>query len=530
MLSDAIKKALIPVYKLRYIVLMISIINIFIGLVSPFLMSRLINDLTYNEGRNALFIIGSIIAAYIIYFFLDWAEVYQWKKMENLGAGIVRGYLFSNVLHKSYRFFKDNSIGDINNKIINDSALYAKNEISSIPTVLLNLGHIVIICIILFTINFYMAIATVLFSFIFFFVNMYINKELRKSTKLEREAFSKLTNVANETLMGINTIQLYSVEHFFDKRFEKNVEEYEEKLIKNQFFAGLLKSSTYTLIGVMTIVAILVGLFFANLGHVSIGGIVAYYLFLPRLSEPIKNLADYNIAIQTAKAVEDRLEKLLVTEKREDDDLEKISNIDEIKFRDLSLTYPESEGNVLNNINATFKKGDSVAIIGRSGAGKTSLLRLLKKQLEPTSGEILINGKNKTQINRQSYIDRVAVLSQQVFIFDSTLQENISFGKNFPEKRVRDAAKISCIDHFSMDENSFGLSGGERQRIGLARALACDFDVLILDEPTSELDSKTEDQIIENLKMLQEEKQFIMIVVTHSDNVLNKLCNKKLEL
>jgi ABC-type bacteriocin/lantibiotic exporter with double-glycine peptidase domain len=122
------------------------------------------------------------------------------------------------------------------------------------------------------------------------------------------------------------------------------------------------------------------------------------------------------------------------------------------------------------------------------------------------------------------------VLPQDVYIFNSTLHDNIGFGKEHPEKRIRDVAKLSAIDHFSLDESALGLSGGERQRVGLARALACDYDVLILDEPTSNLDQETETAIIENLKQVQKETNCIMIVVTHSANVIENLCTKHLEL
>lgn len=530
MLSNEIKQALIPIYKLRYFALLASIANILVALVSPLLMSQLIDEINNYYGQNPYFIIGSILGVYALAFVLNYIGKYTWSNMENRGAGIVRAYLFKNVLHKNYRFFMDNPIGYINSKVINDSYLYAKYKISSMPMLVLNILQIIFICAVLFTINVYMTIASMLFSIVFFLVHMYLNRHLRISTKKERESFSNLTNIANETLMGINTIQLYSVEDFFAHRFEKSVDKYERILLKNKMNENLIKSSTTTLVGIMTVVSILVGLFFVNVGNVSAGGIVAFYLFLPYLSQPIKELAEFNIALQAAKAVEERLEELITEEVRIEEGLEKIDEIEKVECKNLSFSYSENNEFVLNNVNISLNRGDSIAIIGRSGTGKTTLLRLLKKQLEPSYGEILINGKNKTQIDRQSYINRIAVLTQEVFIFDSTLNENISFGKKYPEKTIRNAATYSCIDHFSMDENSFGLSGGERQRIGLARALACDFDVLILDEPTSELDKKTEDQVIQNLKKLQQERNFIMIVVTHSENLLTKLCNKRLEL
>ncbi|MCL1996327.1 MAG: ABC transporter ATP-binding protein/permease [Defluviitaleaceae bacterium] len=530
MFYQEIQKVLTPIYKLRYLTLFLSAVSILMGLVPPYLMGILIDDITYYGGHRAYFIIGSLIGVLVLGFFLDWSQSLAWNNMINKGAGMVRSYLFENVLHKNYRFFIDHPIGDINNKVINDAYLYTQNKIAAMPTILLNFMHITVILVFLYHMDVYMTVAAMIFSVVFFAVCAYINKFLKKSSIKERKGFSALMNTANETLMGINTIQLYTVEDFFAHRFEKSVDKYEKLLIRLKLFQSLTTSATTSLIGIMTAFAVLSGIFFLSIERITVGGVVAFYLFLPRLSEPIRNLSNFNIEGQTAKAVAERLEELITKEVRPKTELEKIEHIEQLGFKNLGFRYPDTEEAVLSNINMELVRGDSVAVIGTSGTGKSTLLRLLKRQVDPTQGEILVNGKNHTTIDWHSYIDRIAVLTQQVFVFDATLQENISFGKKYPEKKIRESAEISMMGHFSMDEQAFGLSGGERQRIGLARAIACDYDVLILDEPTSELDSKTETKIIENLKALQQEKKFIMIVVTHSENVLNNLCNKRLEL
>lgn len=530
MFAQEINKILAPIYKLRYLSLFMSGANILVGLIPPFLMGVLIDDINYYGGRSAYFIIGSLIGVLVLCFFLDWSQSLVWASMINKATRIVRSYLFENVLHKNYRFFIDNSIGDINNKIINDAYLYTQNKIAAMPTIILNFMHIIVILVFLYHMDVYMTLAAVVFSVAFFALYTYMNKYLKKSAVNERKGFSVLWNTANETLLGANTIQLYTVESFFAQRFEKSVDKYGKLLMRLKLFQSLTTSATTSLIGIMTVFAVLSGMFFLSIESITIGGVVAFYLFLPRLSEPIRNLSDFNIGGQTAKAVEKRLEELITKETRAKTDLEKIDYIETLGFENLSFHYPDTNEHALNNINIELKRGDCMAVIGSSGTGKSTLLRLLKRQLEPTQGKILVNDKTHTDIDWHSYIDRIAVLSQDVFIFDATIQENISFGKKYKEKQIRDSAMLSLMDHFSLDEQAVGLSGGERQRIGLARALACDYDILILDEPTSELDQKTETKIIENLKTLQQEKKFIMIVVTHSENVLKNLCNRKLEL
>ena len=532
MLSE-VTNTLRPLHKRRTVVVLISGLLILVGLLPPYLIGLLIDEIYPQLGDSTtyLFIIGSIIGLLLLYFLLDWLQGYLWTDLINRGAGIVRSFFFKNVLHKNYRFFLSHPIGDINNKIINDSYIYVQTRLMMMPTLFLNLMHIIVIFVLLFALNASMMLMTVVFSVIFFLVYIQINKFLRKSAVKEREGFSTLMTEANETLAGINTIQLYSAQDHTANYFTKLVDTYEHRLSKLKYWETLSKAATNAIMSIIPIAAILAGIFYLiGGGNITVGTIIAFYYFLPRLKEPVMALTDFNIGMQNAKAVEKRLEELLVKEEGEAKDLEKISTIDELEFKDVGFAYPDDEVTILSKLNVKLKRGDSLAITGPSGTGKTPLMRLLMHQEIPSQGEILINGKNSEGIDPDSYTARISVLPQDVYVFDSSLHDNIDFGKNYPEKRIRDAATLSALDHFSMDENAIGLSGGERQRLGLARALVGDYDVLILDEPTSELDHETECAIIENLKEVQQNTNCIMIVVTHSANALEKLCNRRLEL
>ena len=532
MLSTEVSKILRPLGKYRNGVVVVSALHILTGLLPPYFMRLLIDELYPSGAENSahLFIIGTIVGLLLICFFLDWLQGYLWSDLINRGAGTVRSFFFSSVLHKNYRFFQEHPAGDINNKVINDSYIYARGRLVMVPALLLNLMHIVIIFIFLFALNVYMKLVTIAISLVFFLAYSQINRYLRKSVVKEREGFSTLMSEANETLAGIDTIQMYSAENHSATFFEKLVTTYEHKLSRLKYWETLSKAATNTITNIVPVAAILTGIFYMSQGgNIKIGSIIAFYYLLLRLREPIKALTDFNIDMQNAKAVEKRLEELLIKETREPLQLEKIDRIDELEFRNLGFGYPNGEM-VLSGLNAQLRRGDCLAIIGPSGTGKTTLMRLLTCQVTPSEGEISVNGKNSADIDPASYLARVAVLPQDVYIFDSTLADNIAFGKDYPEKRIRDAATLSAIDHFSLDENAQGLSGGERQRIGLARALARDYDVLILDEPTSSLDQETERGVIENLLRLQRDTNCIMIVVTHSPNVLEKLSAKRLEL
>jgi len=527
-----VTNALKPLKKRRNLVVFISSLYILAGLIPPYLMGILIDELypDFTSITAHIFIISTIIGLLLLVFLLDWLQAYLKADLLNKGTGIARSSLFFSVLHKDYKFFLTHPVGDINNKVIHDSSTYVKTKLMMVPTLFLNIMHLLVLFFFLFRLNMQMTLFVMAFSIIFFAAYSVINKQMRLHFVKEREGFSKLMTQANTTLTGVDTIQLYAGEDYAAEYFEKLVDEYENELTALKFWQTLSVAATNTIANVVPLAAIIAGIIYFVLGGViSVGSILAFYYFLPRLKDPLKALTDFNIDMQNSKAVEARVKELLIEAVDETVELDHVKEIDTLSFEDLGFAYPDGK-KVLKNMNFNLKRNDTLAITGPSGAGKTTLLRILKRQVAPTSGKLLINGRDSAEIEATSYISRIAVLPQDVFIFDDTITDNISFGKEYNEKHIRDAAKLAVIDHFSMDENALGLSGGERQRIGLARALACEFDVLILDEPTSELDYETECQVIENLKKVQQETECIMIVVTHSHNILEKLCAKELVL
>jgi len=530
-LNTKISHVLRPLRSFRYSAAAFKAVNIMISLLPPYLIGLMVDDLNTTGGENALTLIALIVGILAAYFFLDWAQSFFWYKMLYIGTGRVRSFLFSNVLHKDIRFFAEHSIGDIENKVIHDAEYYAKARLAMMPTLWLNILHVGIILAFLVNMHVTMTFVVIGLCAAFYLLYSRINKQLRKTSTAEREGFSELLNNANETLLGINTIQLYGAEKLFDEYFEHSVDKYEGFLIHLRKWQSMAYSATESIMSVIPVIAVLVGIAFAATGHITIGGIVAFFLFLPRLSSPIKGLTDFNIDLQRARAVESRLEELITYDVDSgEENLEKIDKVSSLEFVDISYSYDNDENEVLTDVCFNLKAGDALAVVGPSGTGKTTFLRMLKRQIAPTLGEIYINGKNYKEINAESYLARVAVLTQDVFAFDESIRENIRFGTDLSDERVEALAKFCALGDINLDDNAKSLSGGERQRMGLARALACDHDILVLDEPTSDLDLATEAQIVENLRTYQKQKGTILIVVTHSDYVLKNLCNKVLPL
>ena len=531
MLSKKVDQVLKPVYKQRPVVIFLRALNILISIVPPLLTSRLINIFGYYGGEGAARYIALIALSIIAYFFINWLQDYHWYKMEYIGMGMVRAFIFSNVVHKNYLFLQGTSLGDVENKVIHDAGIYAQARLSHTSSLILNILHITVVAVVLFYMNFVMTLAAMAFFFVFFFAYKLVNKGLRRTSLKEREGYGDMLVSAHEILAGVNTIQLYGKEEFFAHRFEKNVDKYEHFLINLQKWKGLTHAATGSLVWFMPLVAVAIGFWFYHspMANMDVGDIAAFYFFLPNLTAPIKSLTEFNISVQNSKVVESRLSDLLIDEPTLTENLTEINKINKLEFSNICYKY-DNKHEVLHNLNFSVSSGDALAVVGPSGTGKTTFLRMLKRQLEPSWGKILINGVSHHDVDEKSYINRIAVLTQEVFVFDDTVQENINFGQDLPVEKVAKMADMAALGYLNLQELAINLSTGEKQRMGLARALACEYDILILDEPTAELDFDTETQIIENLKLIQKETNCILIIITHSDNILQNLCNQKLVL
>ena len=532
-LSEKIDEALQPIYKQRIPVVILRGISIAVSLLPPILMGMLVANLDEASGNSTLILVGIIAAVLVVHFLLDWAQDYYWYRMEYIGTGLIRSYIFSNVLRKDYFFWNKHNVGEIESKVIHDTEIYAHSRISSIPLLFLNIMHICIILGVSMYIHLHMAMAVVAFSTIFFLVYKFINRKLRKAALWERKGYSDMLISANETLTGINTIQLYGEEEYFADIFKQNVDKYEHFLIRLRRWKGLAHSSTNKIVGFLPLIAVFVGLGLHATSGYPLGYIFGYVitlcLLLPYLATPITALTEFNIDFQNAKVVESRLEELLSEEDSISPELTWINKITSLEFSNLCYKYDNGK-EVLWDVNFSVKSGEALAVVGRSGTGKTTFLRMLKRQLEPSWGNILVNGTNYQKVDKRSYINRIAVLTQDVFIFDASIRDNIKFGKDLSDDDVAKYAKLAALGRMDLDTNAKDLSGGERQRMGLARALACEYDILILDEPTTDLDADTETKIIQGLKNIQKETNCILIIITHSENIIAELCTDKLEL
>ncbi len=422
-------------------------------------------------------------------------------------------------------FYKENNTGDIMNRISDD---VSKVRMYLGPGIMYSLNLIalfVIIVPIMFSINVKLTVYSLLplpvLSVIIYYVSNIINKQ---STKVQVK-LSDITTLTQETYSGIRIIKSFVKENYFINQLKKENESYRKSsmdLVKtNAFFSPTM----LLLIGLSTILTIYIGGQEYIAGNISKGNILEFVIYINMLTWPVTAIGWVSSIIQRASASQTRINEFLSTQSKIKNPSEKINEIEgEIEFKNVSFTYPESGINALKDISFNVKQGETLAIVGKTGSGKSSIVNLLLRNYDVTNGEVLLDGKNIKSINLNNYRENVGFVPQDIFLFSDTIENNIAFGyKNkLPEKEViEQAAKDAAIYESIMDfekgfktrvgERGVTLSGGQKQRISIARAIIKSPKILIFDDCLSAVDTETEDKILKNLTKIMKNKTSIIV-------------------
>ena len=437
----------------------------------------------------------------------------------------LKNEIYNHYQELDISFYKENNTGDIMNRISED---VSKVRMYLGPGIMysLNLAALFVIIVpIMFSINVKLTIYSLLplpvLSIIIYYVSNIINKQ---STKVQAK-LSDITTLTQETYSGIRIIKSFVKENYFTAQLEKENENYKNRsmdLVKtNAFFSPTM----LLLIGLSTIFTIYVGGQEYIAGNISKGNILEFVIYANMLTWPVTAIGWVSSIIQRASASQTRINEFLSTTSKIKNPSNEIIEIEgEIEFKNVSFTYPESGINALKDISFNVKQGETLAIVGKTGSGKSSIVNLLLRNYDVNNGEVLIDGKNIKSINLNNYRENVGFVPQDIFLFSDTIENNIAFGyKNkLPEKEVieqaaKDAAIYTSIIGFEkgfktrVGERGVTLSGGQKQRVSIARAIIKAPKILIFDDCLSAVDTETEDIILTNLSKIMKNKTSIIV-------------------
>jgi ATP-binding cassette subfamily B protein len=353
-----------------------------------------------------------------------------------------------------------------------------------------------------------------------------LSKKIHKKFTLIQESFSDLTTKAQENYSGIRVIKSYVREDGEIESFTKQSEDYLNKTMDKVKVQALFQPILYTIAGLSVIIVVWAGGAMIINNTLTLGDISAFVIYLGMLIWPMIAFGWILNIIQQASASMKRLIKIFNEELEIQDSSSTRYSINSIKgkieFQNISFKYRENLPNVLENINFTIEPGETAAIIGRTGTGKTTLINLIPRLFDPTEGKVLIDGYPVNEIPLKVLRSNIGLVPQETFLFSDTLKNNILYGaRSKTDELIKLVSEISQlhkdVESFPkgfetmLGERGITLSGGQKQRSCLARALAIDPKILILDDSFSAVDTNTEEEILKRLKEFMKERTSIII-------------------
>ncbi len=513
-------KSLVPLSII--VVLITTAIRLFI----PVIIGVYILEQAITE-KNSNLLATLVISITVMYLISYAANILRIRWLNRLGQQVIydlRKHLFTHVQSLSHRFFDQRSAGSILVRILNDVNSLQELFTNGIINLLMDCIMLVGIVVILFTLSPPLALAVMITVPIMFFISTKLRRSIRRSWQTVRHRQSSLNSHLNESLQGIRVTQSFTQEKenmaFFDGVNTDNYEAWRVATQKNATFRPLVEMTN----AVGTAILIWFGAALISNGQISIGEFVSFAFYLGMFWEPISRLGQVYNQLLIGMASSERIfefldEKPLIDEKEQAVQLSDIKG--HIQFENVEFSYDQKR-KALNGINLEMKAGQTVALVGHTGSGKTTIANLISRFYDATGGKVKIDGYDIRDISVKSIRSQISIVLQDTFIFSGTIMENIRFGRpDATDEEVIEAAKAIGADPFiqklpngyftEVEERGNVLSVGERQLLSFARALLADPKILILDEATASIDTETEVKIQYALRTLLKGRTSIII-------------------
>ncbi|MDB5225964.1 MAG: transporter [Bacteroidota bacterium] len=467
---------------------------------------------------SLVILITSLIKG-LLMFFMRQTIIVMSRKVE---------YDQKNELYRHYQrlntsFYKRNNTGDLMSRISED---VSRVRMYIGPAIMYTINLIALFTMVIYTmfhINSYLSFFVLLPLPVLAFSIYKVSDVINKKSENISIALSGLTSRAQEVFSGVRVIQSFALDKQIQKEFYDASADYRKQNISlakiESFFAPLM----LLLIGVSTLLVVYIGGIEVVKGSFTAGNIAEFVFYINMLTWPVASLGWCVSLVQRAEASQKRINNFL-QDKNEivNNSTSTIKEIENISFQHVSFVYPDTGIKALENISFKINKDDKVAIVGKTGSGKSTIAELLLRTYDIETGKICINGENLKDIDLVSYREKVGYTPQDTFLFSDSVKNNILFGKNnVPDNEVEKYAEVACVQNEILNlskkyetivgERGVMLSGGQKQRISIARSLVKDPQVVLLDDCLSAVDAKTEKNILDNLNATLYNKTVIFI-------------------
>ena len=489
----------------------------------PISVQKVIGPKMDMDKINSIAIL--LACLYIISAIFSYIEGLSMIKVANGYAKKLRSSISEKINKLPLKFFDHNLSGDILSRVTNDVDTIAQSLNNSLSTLVSSITLFIGSIIMMFVTNYIMAITAIVSSLIgFILMFIILNKSQRYFTARQRE-LGKLNGYIEEVYSGLNVVRSCNAKDETINEFDKLNDKLYDCNRKSQFLSGLMQP-IMGFIGNFSYVAVcIVGALLVSKSVISFGVIVAFIMYVRLFTNPLSQIAQAMTSMQSTAAASERVFGLLEEVEMDSENditkkLDKHKVKGNIEFKNVKFGY-DKDKIIINDFTAKVKAGEKIAIVGPTGAGKTTMVNLLMKFYDINDGDILIDGTSIRELKRDNIHSLFTMVLQDTWLFNGTVKENIIYNqKNVSNKKVEDVCKVVGVDHFiktlpngydSIISDNDSVSSGQRQLLTIARGMISDSPFLILDEATSNVDTRTEELVQKAMDKLMENKTSFII-------------------
>lgn len=536
-----------PYWMLIILTIAIGILKFGIPLLIPLLIKYVIDDVISNgamtiEEKKSALMNAILIFGFIFVFIRPPVEYYrqylaQWTSNKILYD--IRKKLYKHLQALSVRFYANNKVGEVISRVINDVESTKDFIVTGLMNVWLDLVTIIIALAIMFTMDVKLTLISLIVFPFYMFSIYYFFGNLRKLTRARSQSLAEVQGFLHERVQGMTVIKTFAIEEEENERFNKRNKNFLKKATDHtkwnaKSFAVI---NTITDIGPLLVVGF--GAYLVIEGNLTVGSLAAFIAYLDRLYGPLRRLVSSSTTLTQSLASMDRMFQLFdepydVKDEPHARDI-KVQHGD-ITFKNVGFKYNENDEEVLHHVNLDINSGETVAFVGMSGGGKSTMISLIPRFYDVTSGEIEIDHVPLKDYSIESLRTQIGMVMQDNILFSESIRENILLGKpNATEEEMIYAAKLANAHDFIMSlpdgydtevgERGVKLSGGQKQRVAISRVFLKNPPILILDEATSALDLESEAVIQEALETLSKDRTTVIVAhrlstITHADKIV----------
>jgi ATP-binding cassette subfamily B protein len=513
-----------------------------IDLLFPSLVKYLMDEVYSVRPQNMLQIVfltgAGLLVLYIVRYFCQ-HYITSWGHI--MGARMesdMRLDLFNHLQKLSFSFYDNANTGKLMSRITND--LFDISELAhhGPEDLFISIIKIIGAIIIMLTMDIELTLILLALMVLIIVFTAHYNLKMRSVFAKNREKIAMVNAQTQDSLSGIRVVKSFSNESIEREKFDHGNLQFLETKENSYSIMGQFFSGNQFLQGILYLSVLVLGGVFLHQNKISTSDLIAYILFINVFLNPIDRLVNFTEALQRGMTGFDRFLEIINTKPEIEDaeDAVELENVEgNIEFKDVSFSYNDKT-EVLKDINLSIKKGQTVALVGPSGGGKTTFCNLIPRFYEVNDGSITIDGKDIRNITLDSLRRNIGVVQQDVYLFSGTISENIIYGKpEASQEEIIRAAKLANAHDFIMElekgydtfvgERGVKLSGGQKQRVSIARAFLKNPPILILDEATSSLDNESERLVQDSLKALAKGRTTLIIAhrlstIKNADNIV----------